>query len=88
MPKSPDANEILRTQGEDALRQAFDDAVIFKPKATRGRANGPTAKPPLDKDNNRPFGEKPGMKRLSERAHSEEPPPPNSEADYTASAKQ
>src|SRR5215472_11844560 len=38
MPKSPDANEIHHTQGIDALRQAFDEAEPFKPKAKR--ANG------------------------------------------------
>ena len=54
MPKSPDANEIHRTQGADALRQAFDEAVPFKPKAKRQRTNGPA----LDDDDN-PFGEIP-----------------------------
>jgi hypothetical protein len=54
MPKSPDANEIHRTQGPDALRQAFDEAALFKPKAKRQRANGPT----IDNNDNQ-FGEIP-----------------------------
>jgi hypothetical protein len=70
MTKQPDANEIHRTQGIDALRQAVDDAVPLKPKAKRGRANGQPAQ-----DDNRPFGEIPTAPR-------EEPPPANSEADY------
>ena len=54
MPKSPDANEIHRTQGPDALRQAFDEAALFKPKAKRQRANGPT----IDNNDNQ-FGKIP-----------------------------
>jgi hypothetical protein len=54
MPKSPDANEIHRTQGADALRQAFDDAVAFKPKVKHQRTNGPA----FDDDDG-PFGEIP-----------------------------
>jgi hypothetical protein len=60
MTKQPDANEIHRTQGPDALRQAIDDAVPFTPKVKRGdertvrrqRGNGQTAQ-----DDDRPFGE-------------------------------
>jgi hypothetical protein len=50
MTKQPDANEIHHTQGPDALRQAIDDAVPFKRKVKRGRANGETADPAHEDD--------------------------------------
>jgi hypothetical protein len=77
MPKSPDANEIHRTQGIDALRQAFDEAVPFKPKIKRRRANGPT----LD-DDDKSFGDPAAFGTQTKSPREDDQPPATSEADY------
>jgi hypothetical protein len=88
MTKRPDANEIHRTQGPDALRQAIDAAEPFKPKAIRGdernarrqRGNGQTTQ-----DDDRPFGEIPTAPKalhsdssleVFDAGDDTEPPPP------------
>jgi hypothetical protein len=78
MPKSPDANEIHRTQGADALRQAFDEAIPFKPKVKRRNAK---------RQHDNPFGAiptKPENEFDDKRFDGGDfdPPPATSEADY------
>jgi hypothetical protein len=56
MTKRPDANEIHRTQGPDALRQAIDDAEPFRPKGARKTKERSPTNGHADDD---PFGEIP-----------------------------
>jgi hypothetical protein len=86
MTKQPDANEIHRTQGPDALRQAIDNAVPLKAKPPRGderNTKRQRANWQLVQDDNRPFDEiptAPGTQTKSPRE--DDPPPATSEADY------